>query len=329
MEPFRTTFEIPATDQAITYSSKVLFMGSCFAENIGSKLIQNKLQTLINPFGIVYNPESIVNSMERLLKKEYFTAFDLFEDKGVWNSFSHHSRFSDTDKDRGLQNINLQLEQGSNFLRETDFLIITYGTAWVYQFKKTGSVVSNCHKVSAKEFNRYRLSKEEIVEKCKVVFQKLKDQNPNLHIVLTVSPVRHLKDGLVENQLSKSTLLLAAHELSSLFDRVSYFPSYEIMMDDLRDYRFYADDMVHPSPMAIEYIWEKFKNSWIDPKAFSIMNEVSKLIQAMNHRPFFPESESHQKFIQNQLQRVKFIKEQQPGIDLEAEKAYFEKLLLD
>jgi len=329
MEPFRTAIDIPSGNKPIDYSSKLLFFGSCFAENMGAEMLQSKFQTLINPFGILYNPFSIANSLEILVKKKLFSEHDLFEDKGVWNSFSHHSRFSHTDKVRCLENINKQIELGSNFLKKTDFLIITFGTAWVYELKKTGNVVSNCHKVPAKAFKRYRITNDEIVEKCQTDFQSLINQNPNLRIILTVSPVRHIKDGLVENQLSKATLLLAAHELEREFEKVSYFPSYEIMMDDLRDYRFYADDMVHPSNLAIEYIWDKFKNCWINPKAFGTMKELDKITQAMSHKPFFPESESHQKFIKNQLENIRLISEQQPGIDLVAEKEYFEKLILD
>jgi hypothetical protein len=328
MQSFRTTFDIPIGNQPMDYSSKVLLLGSCFAENMGEKLLQNKFQTLINPFGILYNPDSIANSLEILIKKKKFTERDLFEDNGVWNSFSHHSRFSDTNKDNCLENINQQIEVGAAFLKQADYLIITFGTAWVYQLKKTGKVVSNCHKVHAKEFDRYRISKCDIVEKCKSVFKKLKNQNLNLKIILTVSPVRHIKDGLIENQLSKATLLLAIHEMVAEFEKVIYFPSYEIMMDDLRDYRFYADDMLHPSPLAIEYIWEKFKNSWIDPEVFGIMKEISKIQQAMNHKPFFTESDSHQLFLKNQVKNIQLIMEQHPGIDLADEKEYFKKQLM-
>lgn len=325
MEPFRTAIDIKSEDKPIDYSSNVLFLGSCFAENMGAKLVQNKFQTLINPFGILYNPHSIANSLEILVKKELFTEHDLFEDKGVWNSFSHHSRFSDTDKTRCLENINQQIELGANFLKKADYLIITFGTAWVYQLKKTGNVVSNCHKVAAKEFERVRLTEQDIVERINWVFETLQRENPELKIILTVSPVRHIKDGLVENQLSKATLLLATHKLVSEFEKVSYFPSYEIMMDDLRDYRFYADDMVHPSNVAIEYIWEKFKISWIEPKVYEAMNEIAKIQQAVNHRPFFPETESHQLFIKRQLDSIKKLREKYSEIDLTAEQDYFEK----
>jgi hypothetical protein len=328
MEAFRTTFDIPKGDRPIDYTRKILLLGSCFAENMGDKLVQNKFQTLINPFGILHNPYSIANSIGVLISGNKYKESDLFEFNGVWNSFSHHSRFSGVDREVCLKNINTGIEQGTAFLKQADYLIITFGTAWVYQLKKSGEVVANCHKLPTGEFNRNRISESYIVEKCLSVFKILSDQNRDLKIILTVSPVRHLKDGLVENQLSKATLLMAVHKLVSEFEAVSYFPSYELMMDDLRDYRFYADDMVHPSPLAIEYIWENFKNSWINPNVYGIMKEVTKIRQAMDHKPFFMESESHQSFIKNQLMNIGQLGEKHPEIDLSIEKEYFERQLL-
>jgi hypothetical protein len=328
MEIFRTTFDMESGNRLINYTDKLLFMGSCFAENMGEKLVASKFQTLQNPFGILYNPESILNSLEFLNSGKEFTEGDLFEDQGVWNSFSHHSRFSDTDKERYLKNINRQTTQGAFFLKQADFLIITLGTAWVYQYKKTGKIVSNCHKIPAREFERFRLPVSTIVERCQTVFSNLKIQNPNLKIILTVSPVRHLKDGVLENQVSKATLLLAVQELMVKLDNLSYFPSYEIMMDDLRDYRFYASDMVHPSEQAVDYIWEKFKNCWMDRTAIEVSQEVLKIRQAMQHRPFFPQSESHQLFIKNQLVNIQRMEEKYPEMDFGAEKDYFKIVLL-
>ncbi|HAN00772.1 MAG TPA: GSCFA domain protein [Marinilabiliales bacterium] len=325
MENFRTTFNIPKGSTAIDFSSKIMMLGSCFAENIGEKLIQNKFQTLVNPFGTLYNPESIAHSLEFLIKKKKFTESDLFEQQGVWNSFYHHSRFSDTDKERCLANINTQIEKGSQFLKKADFLIITLGTAWVYQLKKSGTIVTNCHKVPTKEFERFRISKCDMVEKLRSVIKKIKNQNLNLKIIFTVSPVRHLKDGAIENQLSKASLLLTVHELVAEFEKVSYFPSYEIMMDDLRDYRFYAGDMVHPSGQAIDYIWEKFKTSWIDPQQFTVMKEIEKINQALEHRPFQPESREYQHFIERQLAAIKHLESHYPGMDFSAETLSFQK----
>ncbi len=328
MEHFRTTFNIPKGGTVIDFSSKIMMMGSCFAENIGEKFIQNKFQTLVNPFGVLYNPESIANSLEFLIKKKKFTEIDVFEHQGVWNSFYHHSRFSDTLKDRCLENINTQIEIGSQFLKKADYLIITLGTSWVYQLKKSGKIVTNCHKVPASEFERFRISKCDMVEKLRSVLKKIKNQNLNLKIIFTVSPVRHLKDGAIENQLSKASLLLTVHELISEFEKVSYFPSYEIMMDDLRDYRFYADDQVHPSKLAIDYIWDKFKSSWIDPKLSGVMKEIEKINQAIEHRPFQPESREYQKFLDQQLMAIQHINSNYPTLDFSTETLTLQKRLI-
>lgn len=328
MELFRTALN-PTGGESIDYSTRVLTLGSCFSEHMGEYLHANKFNSLINPFGIVYNPLSIGNSIERLLDKKLFNENDLFEHEGVWNSFSHHSRYSGTDKSSVLENINSKLLAGSNFLQQADVMLLTFGTAWVYEFKKSGEVVSNCHKVPAKEFRRYRLTVQKIVAYYKLIIEKLRNQNSNLKLIITVSPVRHLKDGFHENQLSKAVLLLAVEELTEVFEQVYYFPSYELMMDDLRDYRFYNDDMLHPSPLAVSYIWEKFKQAWINPAYEPVMKQIKKIEQASKHRPFQVESESHQKFLRNQLQAINKLKADYPHLDFDKEKAFFESCLVE
>lgn len=316
MTNFRTTFETTKNKQQIDYNSKILSLGSCFSENIGGKLTYYKFPAVINPFGILYNPESIANSINFLLENKQFVKSDLFEHKGVWNSFYHHSRFSDTDKNSCLKNINNSINRASEHLKEIQFLLITFGTSWVYEYKQNGKIVSNCHKISSKEFNRNKLTVNQIVERYKSIIKELQSNNNNINIVFTVSPIRHLKDGVAQNQLSKSTLILAAHELVNEFENVSYFPSYEIMMDDLRDYRFYNDDMTHPSPIAINYVWNKFKETYIHQNSNSLMKDVDKINQAMQHRPFQPESEEHQKFLKGILKQIEKI---------ESNKIYFDE----
>ncbi|PKP09980.1 MAG: GSCFA domain protein [Bacteroidetes bacterium HGW-Bacteroidetes-4] len=328
MELFRTLLK-PTGGESINYSTRVLTLGSCFSEHMGEYLKSNKFNALINPFGIIYNPLSIGNSIERLLNKKLLAETDLFEHEGVWNSFSHHSRYSGTDKLSVLENINSKLLAGSDFLRQTDVLMLTFGTAWVYEYKKSGEVVSNCHKLPAKEFKRYRLRVQEIVAYYKLIIEKLRSQNSNLKLILTVSPVRHLKDGFHENQLSKAVLLLAVEELCEAFEQVYYFPSYELMMDDLRDYRFYNDDMLHPSPLAVSYIWEKFKQAWINPACEPVMQQIKKIELASKHRPFQVKSESHQKFLQKQLQAINKLKADYPHLDFDKEQAFFENCLLE
>ena len=324
MSQFRTPFEIAPSPHKITYSDKILSLGSCFSENMGAKLTNYKFPAIINPFGILYNPESIANSIEFLLENKKFTEHDLFEHEGSWNSFYHHSRFSNSNKGNALSLINSSIHQASAHLKHSKFLLITFGTAWVYKHKKKGKIVSNCHKIHEKEFVRYKLSVDEIVERYAHLITILKEQNPGLQLIFTVSPVRHLKDGANKNQLSKSTLIMAVHELIEMVGNASYFPSYEIMMDDLRDYRFYNDDMVHPSPLAIDYIWDKFQQSTFHADTKKLMLEIHKINQALEHRPFQPNSESHQKFLKSILNRIAAIEKEYPAITFEEEKKVLE-----
>ncbi len=301
-------------------------MGSCFSENMGQKLIDQKFNVDMNPFGILYNPESIGNSLRILLEKSVFTEADLFQDQGLWNSFSHHSRFSDTNPEVALEKINSRIQSSHNFLKKADFLMITLGTSWIYKLINSGQVVANCHKVSAAQFDRYRLKVNEIVDTYEALLEKLWAFNPNLKVIFTVSPIRHLKDGAIENQLSKSTLLLAIDHLISKFgDRgCYYFPSYEIMMDELRDYRFYAEDMIHLSPLAINYIFERFTKSMFTVESMEIATEVLKVRKAMEHRPVNPQTAEFRKFINSSLVQIGQLSQRLSYLDFTLEKEYFE-----
>jgi hypothetical protein len=324
---FRTELITPESKIKLNYQSKIMSLGSCFSEHMGDKLQYFKFDTLINPFGIIYNPQSIAQSLQLLLKNKSLSESDLFEHEGVWNSFLFHSRFSGLDKEKVLASMNRAIAEGSAFLKQANVLMLTFGTAWVYELKRTGKIVANCHKVPAKEFTRYRLSVCDIVDLYKGMIKQLKNQHIDLQIILTVSPVRHLKDGFHENQLSKSVLLMAVNDIVSSFDKVSYFPSYEIMMDDLRDYRFYNSDMVHPSPMAIAYIWNKFLETHINSQIKSTMQSIDKIRQAANHRPFQPNSESHQKFIKKQLKQITELKKHFGGLNFSDEEFIFQSQL--
>ncbi len=328
MESFRTTFEPLEGKVKIKENNDLVFMGSCFTENIGKKLVDYKFSTLINPFGILYNPESIIQCLHMLLSNYVFSEQDLIEQNGVWNSFYHHSKFSGTSKSEVLETINQQSKIGRNALKRSNYLFITFGTAWVYQLIDSGNIVSNCHKLPEKNFKRFRLSVNEIVEKYKVLINELKEHNKDIQIIFTVSPVRHMKDGAIENQLSKSTLILAANQLAEQFTQVSYFPAYEIMMDDLRDYRFYNNDMVHPSNLAVNYIWEAFKKSWVAKSAFEFMKDVEKIKSAIQHRPFQPEAASHQIFIKKQIELIRKLSKKYPKANFNKELAYFESILI-
>lgn len=285
-------------------------IGSCFSDNIGKKLQQAFFQTAVNPFGVLYNPVSVAQSLNILVDKTIFTEKDIFEYNSLWHSFSHSSFYSNSDKNTFLKKINESSEEASCFLSKTNHLIITLGTAWVFELIKTGKVVSNCHKLPANDFNRRRLTVNEVVGVLSQTFEKLYQFNPQLDIILTVSPIRHWKDGAHENNLSKSTLHLAIDELVNKYSYASYFPSYEIQMDELRDYRFYAADMMHPSETAIDYIWQRFSETYFDKETMLLKKELEQLRADLNHRPIHPESAEYHKFMMSvEKRKVSLIKE--------------------
>jgi len=325
MGEFRTVIKLQESDIKISYDSTLLFVGSCFSDNIGNKFRERRFRTEINPFGVLYNPESVKQDLEILLERKFFGEELLFEHLGLWQSFYHHSRFSGVDKKAVLDNINRNISKGHEILKSVDLLFITFGTSWVYQYVDNGLVVANCHKLPASKFKRFRLSVEDIVESYGGLITKLKEFNRNLKIVFTVSPVRHLKDGAHGNQLSKSVLLLAVEELAEKHDEVFYFPAYELVMDDLRDYRFYAEDMVHPGSLAVEYIWERLSEVYLDKKAKAFVKEMDKVIKAARHRPFNKNSKDYQRFVENTLVRLNEIKKQFKGAIVEEDIKVFER----
>lgn len=323
MEPFRTIVEITASPDKISHTSNVMFLGSCFTENIGNRMAGLKFRTDINPFGIIYNPRSVANSLKILAENKTFTKQDLYFENERWFSFFHHSRFSSPGVDGCLEEINKRALYSSSFIKRADYLIITFGTAWVYLHRKTGITVSNCHKLPACEFDRVLLSAGEIVSDYERIISTLKDHNPALKIIFTLSPVRHWKDGAIDNQLSKSILTVAVHALKKKYSHVDYFPAYEIVMDDLRDYRFYAGDMLHPSQQAIDYIWDKFGMVYFGEETGGLIKEIDKLNKAMAHRPFNPEAGSYKKFLQANKEKTIELKNKYPYLDFEKELKFF------
>ena len=323
MENFRTVIEIFESRNKLSYHSKAMFIGSCFAESIGNILQELKFPIDINPFGIIYNPISVKNSIDFLITKKTFTEEDICFDGERWFSFYHHSRFSNISKEMCLQEINERINISSEFLKKAEFLFITFGSAWVYELMEKKQIVSNCHKFSNKEFDRYLLSPTTIVDEYKDLINRLQAFNPKLKIIFTVSPIRHLKDGATGNQVSKSTLILAIHELDALFQNVFYFPSYEIMMDDLRDYRFYNEDMTHPNSVAIKYIWDLFTETYIEKFSQQLMTEIDAILKAKSHRPFNEQSQTYQHFLKNQLGKIYALKNKHRYIDLTEEELFF------
>lgn len=305
---FQTRVEIPPTDLRIGYEDRIMALGSCFAENIGGRMKDLYFEMDINPFGVLYNPVSISNSINMLIENRSFTEADLFQNRGLWQSFSHSSLFSATTAEKCLENINERFTDAVYFLQKTNCLIITFGTAWIYEEKKGGRVVSNCHKLPAANFRRRRLSVEEIVTDYSELVKRLSTLFPQLRIIFSVSPIRHWKDGAHENNLSKSTLLLAIEELQYEFENVEYFPAYEIQMDELRDYRFYAPDMLHPSDVAVDYIWQRFSETYFDETTTRMKKEFEQLLSDLSHRPLFPDSDEYEKFLKStELRKLELI----------------------
>lgn len=289
----RTEISIPKANFEISHRDGILAMGSCFADCIGNKLLFNKFNILSNPFGTIFNPLSISDLLNKSLKQDY--DFHTVHSQGIWQAYECHSELGNPNKDELLKNLKSQIDLTHNQLKDSNTLIVTLGTAIVYKEKNLNISVSNCHKVDSNSFEKIILTSYEIVESLGTTFQLLQTQNPSLRIILTVSPVRHIKDTLQLNALSKSILRVACHELESKFENVHYFPAYEIMMDDLRDYRFYKDDMIHPTDLAENHIWEQFLATYCNVETHSIIAQWNKLSKAMAHKPFFPESEAFQK----------------------------------
>lgn len=329
MIDFRTIIPIGKSADTINHTQQQMLLGSCFAENIGTVLTSKKFRTDINPFGILYNPLSIAEALYRMLDGRPFTADELFLHKGVWHSYDHHSRFSHVDRDVCLQQINTRLKAAATRVKHTDWLILTWGTAFVYYLRESGKVVANCHKQPESVFDRNRLSPDEIVTIWNDLIGRIREVNPAVKIIFTVSPIRHFKDGAHQNQLSKSTLLLAIEKLCIQFAGTHYFPSYEIMMDELRDYRFYASDMLHPSELAVEYIWQRFSECYFDTGTCSLIDEWEKLEKSICHRPFAPQSIVYKDFVMQNLFKLKKMSEKYPYFDVRKEVESLEKLLIN
>lgn len=329
MSNFRTILPLEKANFEINYQNPILCIGSCFTENIGGLLIENKFPTLLNPFGILYNPISIKNSLEILLSKKEYKADDLFLHQDLWRSFDHHSVFAHPNKQQALSTINDQLKETRTFLAQTKRLILTFGTANVFTKKSTETIVANCHKLPNSEFEKRRLSIAEITNEVVPILQQLKIQNPALEIIFTVSPVRHIKDGLLENQRSKATLLLAIENITKSLSYTHYFPAYELVLDDLRGYRFFGKDMIHPNEIAINYIWNYFQQTYFSAATMTILKQVQKIVQASQHRPLHIETDAHQQFVKKQLEKIANFTKQYPSIALKTEQKGFQAQLVD
>lgn len=318
---FQTKVELPVGLPFITHSGQLLLLGSCFAENMGSLLSEAKFRVDMNPYGILYNPLSVSAALSEILKGKEYQEEDLFFYKDLWHSPMHHGSFSASTQKETLQNINIRLWQAHQSIGKIDWCMLTFGTAYVYEREETRQLVSNCHKQPEKQFVRRLLSVDEIVEVYEKLIEEMIGGNSGLKILFTVSPIRHVRDGMHANQLSKSTLLLAIDRLQQLFpEQVFYFPSYEILLDELRDYRFYADDMLHPSPLAIQYIWERFSETFFSEESKQVITYVEEIQSGLRHKPFHPLSESYQRFLGQIVLKIERLNGKYPYLDFEKEK---------
>lgn len=316
---FRTHVELPERQVEIRHSDRIMLLGSCFAENMGNLLLENKFRCEMNPFGVLYNPISIAKALRQIMEGKMYDESDLFFSRGEWHSWMHHSSFSAFTSDECLQRINERLTIAKESLRAIDWLIVTWGTSYVYQLQENDEVVGNCHKQPDKMFIRSKLNVRTIVNEWLRVLADIKTINPKVKFLFTVSPIRHTKDSMHGNQLSKSTLLLAADELCRMFANCFYFPSYEIMMDELRDYRFYGDDMIHPSRIAIEYIWQCFSKCYFRVETENVMQEWEEIRKGLAHRPYAPESNAYRSFLSQIVLKIARMKEKMPYLEVQKE----------
>ena len=320
---FFATINIKPFLPSISYSDKILLTGSCFTEHIGNFLIEAKFNALQNPNGILFDPQSVASSLLSYIQNKQYSEDDLFYLNEVWNSWQHHSRFSNIDKEDCLSEINNSQLQAHEFLKNADWLIITLGSAFTYKLVDKMQAVANCHKAPAQNFIKHLNTIEEIVTAFDNVIHRLFHFNSKLKIIFTISPVRHLRDGVVDNNRSKARLIEAVHHLVNKFSRLYYFPAYELVIDILRDYRFYDVDLAHPNYAATQFVLEKFSDACFNQSTKELIEEIKKIIIAKKHKPFNPQSSLHKKFLQQQLERTKRILEMHPYLNFNEEINYF------
>ncbi len=322
----RTTFNIEPSLRKITYEDPVMFIGSCFATSIGNQLELGHMPVMINPAGTVYNPVSVCNTINTITSKKKYDPADLFKYEDTWISFDHYSDFSSSGSEEILEKINRKSAEALKFLSGAKFIFITFGTARIFRWNESGKIVSNCHKIPSAGFTHELLSPDYIVSLWIEQLDKLKSLFPDLKVVFTISPVRHWKDGAHSNQVSKSVLFVAVEKLLEHPSKPAYFPAYELVMDDLRDYRFYKDDMLHVSDKAVDYIWYAFSGCYFDNTTAGLWNEVAKISKAVSHRIQTGNQSQVRKFAENILSGIDLITQKNPFVNLEKERKYFLEL---
>ncbi|MEN9547531.1 MAG: hypothetical protein RIR12_122 [Bacteroidota bacterium] len=330
---FQVPIEIQPLPTTIGYGQHILLMGSCFTEHIGNALAEYKFNVLQNPNGILFGPDAVCKSLLGYMENKQYTESELFYLNETWNSWDHHSRFSAIHKEQALHTINTSQNAAHTFLQKADWLIITLGSSFVYPFtdvaegtlpnKTKNATAANCHRAPSNWFSKRMLAIEEIKSMMEETVCALRKAHPQLKIIFTVSPVRHIRDGVVENNRSKARLIETVHHLSNHFENVFYFPAYELVIDVLRDYRFYDVDLVHPNYQATSFVLEKFIETCIDPKEYPLMKELKKISIAKKHKPFHPDTQAHQQFLASNFQKVKELMATYPYLPLQAELDYF------
>lgn len=325
---FKLNLEPKRSSYPIQYKDKIFLIGSCFTENIGSKLSTHLFTVYENPHGILFNPVSVAQALQDCMEVKQYHISDLFFHNEVWNSWNHHSRFSGVTQQEALDKINISIQSGHAYLKSANHLVITLGSAWLYQLTTAaplsqGQTVANNHKAPAQWFSKALLTPTDLLKLLNDLVLSLKQFNSKLKVIFTISPVRHLREGLIENNRSKAVLIQAVHDLIALHDQVDYFPAYEYVIDDLRDYRFYAEDLVHPNYAATQYVWEKLMETYFSEETQQIMKQVAELQLAIQHKPFFKASIAHQEFLHKALQKTNQLLDKYPFLPLQKHQSFF------
>lgn len=318
-----TDIQIKGPEPTITYPDPLMLVGSCFTEHIGGRLADLKFRVLQNPHGILFDPLSVCSSLTSYIDNKQYTAADLFFYNELWQSWAHHSHFSGVSADAVINRINTSQTEAHHFLASAKWLLITLGTSYSYRLVEGNIPVANCHRAPANWFHKHLCGIDETVAALDNMLYRLFKFNPAIRVIFTVSPVRHIRDGVVENNRSKSRLIEAVHHLVDKFNHLYYFPSYEILIDVLRDYRFYDADLVHPNYQATEYVLEKFQAHFIDPAIYPLMEQVHQVMMARRHKAFQPETMAHRNFLQTYAERIRHLQENHPYLDFAEEATYF------
>ena len=333
---FMVNIDLRKPPRQINYEDKILLIGSCFTEHIGNSLEELKFSVLQNPNGILFDPRSVSKSLVSYIENRQYNEKDFFQLNEIWHSWRHHSRFSNTNLNEAVRIVNTSQQMAHQFLKQADWIIVTLGSSFSYQLteqaanaggdpREAGAGVANCHRAPAQWFNKDMMTIDEIILNLDDALQQLFQLNPGLNIIFTVSPVRHIRDGVVDNNRSKARLIEVVHQLVNKYDNLNYFPAYELVIDVLRDYRFFDTDLVHPNYMATEFVLEKFAESFIDEPTQKLMQEIKSLVTARKHKAFQPDTTAHQQFLKTYFEKAKVLKEKYSFLDLDEEIKYFNR----